>query len=371
MKFIKFSQILDFKQKSQAKAGDGLSEGFFPFFTSSPILSKYSNSSQFSSQSLIFGTGGSASIHICETPFSVSTDCFVAQLKSNAAQKFEIKFVYHYLSGNIWILERGFKGAGLRHISKSYINDINIPELSLKDQKRIVKILDEANLLYQNRKQAIELLDEYLRSIFLEMFGDPIKNPKQWDKKPLSFFGKIITGNTPPRNDSNNYSLKHIEWIKTDNIVEGKRLITKASEYLSKSGLDRARFVTPGAVLVACIAGSTESIGRVAMTDRKVSFNQQINAIQPNDNINPLFLYWLIKISKKYILNHATKGMKKILTKGSFEKIIMFVPPAKLQNKFALNVEKTELIKNKMLKQSEEIESQFKTLMQKAFKGEL
>lgn len=176
MKFIKFSQIFDFQQKSNIKAGDGLAESDFPFFTSSPVLSKYFNSFQFDSPSLVFGTGGSASVHTTEKPFSVSTDCLVAQMKPNIKQKFEIKFVYYYLSGNIWILEKGFKGAGLRHISKGYINNIDIPELSLKDQKKIVTILDEADALRRKRKQAINFLDEYLKSVFLEMFGDSNNN---------------------------------------------------------------------------------------------------------------------------------------------------------------------------------------------------
>jgi type I restriction enzyme S subunit len=105
---------------------------------------------------------------VCELPFSVSTDCLVAQLKPSYIKKFEIKFIYYFLSGNIRILEAGFKGIGLKHISKGYIDNINIPDLSIEDQKRIVKILDEADALRQKRKQAIGLLDDYLKSVFLE-----------------------------------------------------------------------------------------------------------------------------------------------------------------------------------------------------------
>lgn len=371
MKFVKFSQILDFQKKSHIKAGDGLKNGSFPFFTSSPVLSKYVDSFQFETPSLIFGTGGSASVHICEKPFSVSTDCLVAQLKSGAVHKFEIKFVHYYLVGNFRILEKGFKGAGLKHISKGYINDIDIPELPIEEQKRIVKILDEADALRQKRKQAIVFLDDYLKSVFLDMFGDPVKNPKGWKKQTLKLFGQIITGNTPPRNDTENYSVDFIEWIKTDNIVADKIYLTSAIEYLSEEGLNRARFVMPGAVLVACIAGSIESIGRCAIADRKVSFNQQINAIQPNAQTNTFFLYWLLKISKQYIQSHATKGMKRILTKGGFEKIMMIMPPRDVQDKFVEVFKKTEALKQSMFIQSAELEAQFQVLMQKAFKGEL
>ena len=109
----------------------------------------------------------------------------------------------------------------------------------------------------------------------------------------------------------------------------------------------------------------------MALTNRKVAFNQQINAIQPNSQIDPLFLYWLIKMSKKYIQDHATKGMKRILTKGEFEKIQMIIPPLDLQNEFSLIAEKVEKVKQKMITQLEELENNFQSLMQKAFKGEL
>src|SRR5690606_32454536 len=100
----------------------------------------------------------------------------------------------------------------------------------------------------------------------------------------------IITGNTPPRNEPENYENGHIEWIKTDNIISNSAFITPALEKLSRIGVEKGRTVTPGALLVACIAGSLDSIGRAALTDREVAFNQQINAIQPNADVSPLYL---------------------------------------------------------------------------------
>jgi type I restriction enzyme S subunit len=123
--------------------------------------------------------------------------------------------------------------------------------------------------------------------------------------------------------------------------------------------------------MVACIAGSVESIGRAALTDRNVAFNQQINAIQPKKDVNPLFLYVLLKISKAYIQSHASKGMKKILTKGDFEKITMIKPPVELQNQFATIVEKVDSLKARYQQSLADLESLYGALSQKAFKGEL
>lgn len=246
----------------------------------------------------------------------------------------------------------------------------DVPD-NLHDQIRIAEILSRTESLIAKRKESIHLLDDLVKGLFLDMFGDPMRNEKGWDKVDLNKFGEIITGNTPPRTDKENYSEKYIEWIKTDNIISDEIFITYAAEYLSESGFKKSRFVTKGALLVACIAGSIESIGRAALTDRKVCFNQQINAVQPFDGISPLFIYWLFKMSKSYIQSHATKGMKKILTKGDFEKIKMIKPPIELQNKFASIVEKVEATKAKYRESLSELEALYGSLSQRAFKGEL
>lgn len=250
---------------------------------------------------------------------------------------------------------------------------IKVPvPVDLEDQIRIVTLLSRVEALIATRKDNLRLLDEFLKSTFLEMFGDPARNEKGWDKPELkNNFGEIITGNTPPRSNAANYSSAFIEWIKTDNIDQGHMYLTPASEFLSETGVKKARTVNSGALLVACIAGSIESIGRAALADRKVSFNQQINAIQPYSDMNPLFLYWLFRISKVYVQSFAPRGMKKILTKGNFEKITMIKPPKELQDQFALIVEKGEVLKTLYQQSLKELENLYGALSQKAFKGEL
>lgn len=254
--------------------------------------------------------------------------------------------------------------------SKS-LAEIQISLPSINDQVRIAYLLGKVEGLIAQRKQQLQQLDELLKSVFLEMFGDPVRNEKEWDKPELKKFGKITTGNTPPRKDLSNYSIRHIEWIKTGNIPVESIYITKAVEYLSKIGESKGRSVTSGALLVACIAGSIESIGRAALTDRTVTFNQQINAIQPSKDVNSFYLYVLFKISKAYVQGHATKGMKKILSKGDFEQIRMIKPPIDLQNKFAKIAERIETAKSNYNQSLIDLENLYGALSQQAFKGEL
>jgi len=295
-------------------------------------------------------------------PFTIGADGVKVLALRN--EKDNALFYYYFLK-SIKIVDKGYS----RHFK--YLKEKKLPVLNYADQLHIANLLSKAENLIAQRKESLRLLDEFLKSTFLEMFGECTKNEKNWNKIELKYFGEIITGNTPSRNNDENYSSNFIEWIKTDNIPVDDTYITKAVEYLSESGLRYARTVEAGALLVACIAGSIQSVGRAALTNRKVSFNQQINAIQPNEEIEPLYLYWLFKISRKYIQDAASNGMKKILTKGGFEKIKMIKPPIELQTQFAQIVEKTEALKIQYQQSLQELENLYGSLSQKAFRGEL
>src|SRR5699024_2223447 len=159
-----------------------------------------------------------------------------------------------------------------------------------------------------------EALSALKQSVFLDMFGDPTSNPKRYVKKQLKEIGEITTGNTPPRKDKDNYG-DYVEWIKTNNINENSIYLSQAIEYLSEKGASIGRVVSENSILVTCIAGSRSSIGRAAIANRRVAFNQQINAISPSEIINTSFLYTQIKILKPYIQSFSTNSMKGMISK--------------------------------------------------------
>ena len=277
----------------------------------------------------------------------------------------DIKYVYYYLK-SLKLHDAGYS----RHFKYLKAKKIALPE-DKQNQIRIANLLTQVESLIGKREESIALLDELLKSTFLDMFGDPVLNPKGWKVKSLKKFGSISTGNTPPRKEDKYYDDEYIEWIKTDNIKIDKMYLTSAKEYLSEVGLEKGRSVNKGSLLVTCIAGSLKSIGNASLTDRKVSFNQQINAIEPFDDVNSFFLYWLIKISKKYIQDQAGKGMKKMITKSSFEKITFPKPDKTLQDKFATIAQQVEVTKAHYQDSLNELNELFGSLSQRAFRGEL
>lgn len=207
-------------------------------------------------------------------------------------------------------------------LNKSALSKMLIPLPPLDIQKRIAAALDTANALIEKRKEQIEKLDFLIKSQFIEMFGDPVTNPKGWEKKKLKKECDVITGNTPSRLNLSNYG-NYIEWIKSDNINTTSMYLTQAREGLSEEGLSIARSVDEGNILMTCIAGSLSCIGNVAIADRKVSFNQQINAIVPKEN-NHLFIYHLLLLSKPYIQGKVNMSLKGILSKGKLLELEFF-----------------------------------------------
>ena len=283
------------------------------------------------------------------------------------------EFLLRYLKSDLGNAQIRANTEGAVRDSLKYkgLENIKLPLPPRNDQIRIAHLLGKVERLIAQRKQHLQQLDDLLKSVFLEMFGDPVRNEKGWDKPAFRAFGKISTGNTPPRNDPTNYAGSHIEWIKTDNITTDAVVVTEAAEHLSEAGAKRARTVDAGALMVACIAGSVESIGRAALTNRKVAFNQQINAIQPGADVEPIFLHALFKLSRAYIQSQASKGMKKILTKGDFEQIRMVKPPLGLQREFAAIAEKIEALKSRYHQSLTDLQTLYAALSQSAFNGEL
>ena len=157
---------------------------------------------------------------------------------------------------------------------------------------------------------------------------------------PLGTRCEIITGNTPSRAEAKNYG-EFIEWIKSDNINTPYTFLTEAQEYLSEIGFQKCRFVEAGSLLMTCIAGSVNCIGNVAVADRRVAFNQQINAIVPNED-GVLYLYWLMLLSKPAIHRAINMALKGILSKRQLSEMMFPFPPVALQKQFVTFVEQTD-----------------------------
>lgn len=256
-------------------------------------------------------------------------------------------YLYHCMKANSARLAALGNGATFKEVSKSIVENFEIPLPPFEEQQRIAAILDKADSLRRKRQEAVRLADEFLRSAFYEIFGDPVANNKNWDEREIAEIGKVTTGNTPSR-DVDAYFGDALEWIKSDNINTAGHWLTKAREGLSELGVTVARTAPSGSTLMTCIAGSPSCIGNVAMTDRTVAFNQQINAVTPLADIEPEFVYALLLFSKGRIQAASTNSMKGMVSKGTLEKVRLIWPPIDLQKKYVQLFKQVQRLQSRM-----------------------
>ena len=277
------------------------------------------------------------------------------------------QYLFYYLKSNfalqrIKAVARGSVRDNLR-LEMLYEFPIRIPSIS--EQKDIAGKLDKVKQILSLREQELSSLDDLIKARFVEMFGDTKSNPFGFEKRPLRETCTVITGNTPSRSVPEYYG-DSIEWIKTDNIVAGQLNPSQALEYLSDEGVKVGRTVEKNAILMACIAGSVASIGKVCITDRKVAFNQQINAIVPKD-YDSLFLHTMLQLSKEYLVEEVNMALKGILSKSKLESKEFIVPPMNQQKVIAAFVAQVDKSKSVIQKSLDETQLLFDSLMQKYF----
>jgi type I restriction enzyme S subunit len=197
-----------------------------------------------------------------------------------------------------------------------------------------------------------------------------VTNPKGWKRQSLASFGTITTGNTPSRAREDYYG-DYLEWIKSDNINTPNAYLTCAEEYLSELGARTGRVVPAGSILVTCIAGSPDSIGNVAIADRTVAFNQQINALTPYDSGISFFLYTQFLLGKRLVQRASTNSMKGMVSKSAFSDVQFINPPIALQREFSSRAMRIQEMLEAQKKGFAELDNLFRSLQQRAFRGEL
>ena len=357
------------ESKYYNKIGDGIPffQGKADFSLDSPVVRSYTTKITKLAHPLDIlmsvrapvGPTNVCNIHCCIGRGLVAIRC---------SDKLDSKFLRFFLKTIEKKLSATGNGSTFEAITTQNVKDIETPLPPLDVQKKIADILDKADELRRKDAELIKKYDELAQSIFIDMFGDPVTNSKGWDKVAISLIGEVKTGNTPPRINKDYYG-SFIEWIKTDNIRMSSIFPEKSNEYLSKEGLRVGRSVDKNSILVTCIAGSSATIGNVVLTDRMVSFNQQINSLTPNENYESLFIYFLFRNIKHHIQSSTTKGMKRIITKSSFEKLKLISPPLEAQTLFSSKIMTYLYAKNSLsANQSEQL---FQSLLQRAFNGEL
>lgn len=290
-------------------------------------------------------------------------------------KRLQKRFLYYYLNTSKIqkFIQSRSKRSAQEGVDPKELKQQLIYLPSLETQNRIVYVLDKAQELIDKRKAQIEALDQLTQSVFLEMFGDPIKNTNQYKKEKLANLCIKITDGThhsPPT------------------VKEGIPYIT--AKHLNKGGLDFFKDPTyvsledhqkiyercnpeKGDVLYIK-DGATTGIAAINHYDFEFSMLSSLALIKVD--FNKLNNYYLTHfLNNERVFRKITSGMNggaiKRLTLKKINNIEVVVPPIELQNQFAEIIKKIEIQKELLQKSLEELENNFSSLMQQAFRGEL
>jgi type I restriction-modification system DNA methylase subunit len=220
IEYKKLGDVCDFLPKSKRSASFGKDEGKYPFYTSS-MKSKFCDEIDYIDECIIIGTGGNANIKF-DKNFSCSSDNFILKSKN---ENIDIKYLYYYFMINIKNLEDGFSGSTIKHISKNYINDLDIPIQSIEIQKKIVEQLD---VLSENNKTCQKLIDEFknVMKIYVET------NTRNGEKKKLGDVCEYIkTGKNKPIDNKQGklypyYGTSGITGYTDEYLFDGSHILT-------------------------------------------------------------------------------------------------------------------------------------------------
>jgi restriction endonuclease S subunit len=264
-------EVCKFLPKSKRQASYGEKQGQYPFYTSSQTCNKYCDEYDYEDECLIIGTGGNANIKY-SSKFSCSTDNFV--IKINPGQL--VKYIYYYLSINIEVLQKGFIGVGLQHISKEYISNIKIPIPSLERQTEIVKYLDfiyeKTNKTSNEKIAELKQLNEFC-----------LNNQKIFGENVVKTLGEVC-------------NFKNGKGIKKDTLIEGEYPVIGGGQ--KPMGFHNEYNTNENAILCS---SSGAYAGFISKYDKKVWASDCFSIIPKENSIDNNYLYYLLKTTQDKI----------------------------------------------------------------------
>jgi type I restriction enzyme S subunit len=279
-------------------------------------------------------------------------------------------YLKYALDKSIDLMLKYTHGSTMKHINRQEFLNIEIPLPPIASQRTIANILDKADEIIRKRKEAIALTEQLQKSIFLDMFGDPVTNPKGWEKVTVN---DVVSEVKDGPHVSPEYSHNGIPILSTRNIRPNE-LIMEDIKYISEDVyLNLIKRFKPQKGDVLLTKGGTTGFAKVVDWDWNFAVWVHLALLRPNNKIRSEFLEATLNSPNCYLQSQLyTHGIaNKDLGLNRIRKIKMCLPPLDLQDEYCQIRKKTLFLLNKNKKSLKESENLFNSLLQKAFKGEL
>jgi len=342
MKYITLEEVCENRTSNISQKDLKENEGIYPIYGASGLIKKVDFYTQDKEYIGIVKDGAGVG-RIMLLPSKSSVIGTMQYIIPNGI--LDTKYLYYALISKN--LSKYSSGATIPHIYFKDYKKEKIALISESEQKKVINILDRIIDIINKRKNQINLLEELVKSRFIEMFGDPIKNEKGWDKIFIEEIASLVSrGKTPKYVEKSkigviNQACIYWEKIKFENIKyhEDKKdiLILQDQDILINST-------------------GTGTLGRVNIfiknkeKDIIYTIDTHITLLRLKQwKSNSIYLknYFRIPIIQKYLINKCVNGSTNQieLSKEKFNNFRVLLPPLSLQNEFAEFVEKTNKLK--------------------------
>jgi type I restriction enzyme S subunit len=326
------------------------------------------NEGKLAGPGVITGRSGTiGKVHFTESAYwPLNTALYVTNFHGN-----DPKWVFYMLKA--FKLDRFVQGAGVPTLNRNLVHDELIPLPPLDEQKRIAAILDKADAIRRKRQQAIHLADDFLRSVFLDMFGDPVSNPKGFPKGTIRDF--VETANYGSSGKASETDGEY-PMLRMGNITyEGGWDFTKL-KYIDLSEKEKPKYLTQKGDLLFNRTNSKELVGKTAVfeEEKPMAIAGYLVRIRTNECGNNYYLSGYLNSThgKKTLVGMCKSivGMANINAQ-EVQNIKIVLPPIQLQNKFEQIVKDVNFKAKKYENSQSSLGDLFNSLSQKAFAGEL
>lgn len=250
--------------------------------------------------------------------------------------------------------------------NKNDLDNLQIPLPPLEVQKKIAQSLDAASELIALRKKQLAELDNLIKSVLYDMFGDPVTNEKGWELYCVGDFAKVETGSTPLRSNNSYYDNGTIPWVKTGEI--NGSYIYSAEESITDKAVDETNCkLLPANTILVAMYGQGKTRGKVGLLKIKATTNQACAAILPNGKFSSEYLLRTLDFCYQELRDLGRGGNQPNLNLSIVKNFTIPLPPIDLQIRFAEIVTKIEEQKALVQKAIDESQYLFDSLMNEYF----
>ena len=313
----------------------------------------------------ISASGNAGYVNYWNVPIFAS-DCSTVTVRDPNAT--DIRFIYQQLKFKQPRLMALQQGAAQKHVYAKDIAKVKVFHPSFDEQRRIAAILDQTDTLRAKRNAALAQLDSIAQSIFLDMFGDPLLNPRHWPIAKLGTIGRLDRGVSKhrPRNAPELLGGLH-PLVQTGEVANCDGYIRNYNSTYSDLGLRQSKLWPAGTLCITIAA----NIAKTGILTFDACFPDSVVGFSADDPATVEYVRMWFSFLQQMLEDAAPESAQKNINLAILRALDIPVPPLVMQREFASHLAAAVELRSSYRESSSRLDSLFASLQHRAFRGDL